>query len=67
MAYWDIDSLLAEEEPVKIQFKGTVHGIGFLDPVQTRDNFEDHDTLRLPIWMAIKVMDHLRMDSSAEC
>ncbi len=40
-----------------MQFRGAVGGIGFLDPLQSKEGFEENDTVALPLWMAVNVMD----------
>jgi GINS complex subunit 3 len=52
-SYWDIDDILAEEEPVSITISKDLDGVGFLDPSVKSITLKQSTHLTVPLWLAV--------------
>lgn len=50
-SYWDIDDILAEEEPITIQVSEDLEGVGFLNPLASDINLKKASRLTVPLWL----------------
>ena len=48
-SYWDIDDILAEEEPISIQVTQDLEGIGFLNPTTHELNLKKSTRISVPL------------------
>lgn len=53
--YYDIDAILAEQEPVPCTFHADIIKIGHLDPNSLDSTLRANTTLELPFWLAAQV------------
>ncbi|EFJ34948.1 hypothetical protein SELMODRAFT_81450 [Selaginella moellendorffii] len=51
-SYFDLDDILAEEEPVGVQFRVAAAGVGILDPSAEENQVEVGSKVELPFWLA---------------
>ncbi|KAI5079260.1 hypothetical protein GOP47_0004739 [Adiantum capillus-veneris] len=51
-SYYDLEDLLAEEEPVSVLFRVAADGVGILDPSSEDNNVEQGAKVDLPLWLA---------------
>lgn len=60
MSYWDIESFLAEDQPVEFCFTEDAEGMGFVDPSKGIMGSVLADTpLRAPIWLVSTLRDYV--------
>jgi hypothetical protein len=50
--YWDIDDILADEEPIMVQVTKTIKGAGFLNPESEELDLNEHTRFTIPLWLA---------------
>jgi GINS complex subunit 3 len=51
-AYYDIDSILCEEERLPTTFATDAIGLGFLDPSSCEEDLKQDTKIELPLWLA---------------
>jgi len=49
--YYDVESILAEEERVPLTMLTEAQGLGFLDATSTKPDLEDGSRVELPLWL----------------
>ncbi|OMJ91710.1 hypothetical protein SteCoe_5741 [Stentor coeruleus] len=54
-SYWDIDDILAEEEPVMIETTKEIKGAGFLYPQGTDLDLKKSSRFSIPLWLGISM------------
>ena len=55
MDYYDIETILAEDEHIQCEFKTNAIDCGYLDPSCATADIEEGQSVELPIWLAMEL------------